>query len=172
MNLNGGQSLWRAGILGVINGLLVGGVASAAIRIYFDYENTEILKAALGEPMLTHFLRTFEPVNYIIIIVFCVSVFTASGLIVHHHLASRVRSVVSLWVCVCLGAVPVGAVFAFVAYSLESVLAGPDKMLRHLIYFSLGFGTLWLLFLAALVVINLIYGSVIRLASAQYSSIR
>lgn len=93
------SSMRRVGVLGGINGLVVGGVACACFRIYTEYRNRLLLLESLARPEsnAAHFVRTEPATTYLTLVLYFVILFVLSSLVAHRLLSPRLKSVVMLW---------------------------------------------------------------------------
>lgn len=160
--------MWRASVLGGINGLAVGGVACAWFRIYTEYRNRLLLVESFARPELNtaHLVRTEPATAYLTLVLYFVILFVLSSLVAHRLLSPRLKSIVMMWQGVAFVAA-VGVLLTSAGLYILGQAPSVDQK-----YLSPDFALFCAAFLLCLAVINLIYGGVIHLSLAQYSRLR
>lgn len=164
----GVSNQWRACVLGALNGLMIGVIASTIIRIYTDYEAINILREIPNDPMLAHFLRTVDPIWYGVITGLCIPLFALASFIIHSYFLQRLKSIAVLWQCIGLLGIAGGLLLLLAADFLEYLLSG-HGIVRYIIVLLIKFWWLCVVFLGSLAAINFIYGVIIQLSLVEYS---
>jgi hypothetical protein len=171
------RNWWRACILGAINGVLFGGTAEILREMYNDYQwrriTEESERLGLSPPLMGDSLHWWA------IPLWATVFFILTSLFVHKFWANRVKSPILLWQIIGVTGVTVWSIFwqtvvwldgppseqRAIARDVKSLLAGDsfyDLITSRSILQD------WLICLALVVVMNLIYGAVIQLSVSLY----
>ena len=157
MDLDSTPNLWRAALLGVINGLLAGWCASAALWLDLEARRREAQK-------LTDIVFEFaDPLPLSVLLALGGVAFTVASLAVHRALARRVRSVLLLWQCVGLAAVACGILAVLLVISVENIWSEYPTSYGEFV--SSSALRLYLAAFALVAALNLLFGSFIRLVT-------
>jgi hypothetical protein len=158
---------WLTFLLGTINGLIVGVIASLAIYFYNEYWNWRLLYGDLAGAFSAHFVQDVEPIMFIIVLCLFISAFSVASYIIHRFWFNRVKSIMWLWQYVGVAAVVVGTLIILFVELLEYSSSGITMFSYHN-FLSLKFARFCLLALGCLAVINYIYASVLRACAVEY----
>ena len=170
MNTDAVPKAWLTLSLGAINGLVAGVIASLTIYFYNEYSNWRLLYGDLAGEFSAHFVRDVEPFIFILILVLFIVSFSAASLIVHRLWFKKAKSVIWLWQYVGGAAVLIGTVIVLFLEMLDYSSSG-FTTIRYRNLVSHEFVRYSFLALAALSLVNYVYGSIVRACASGYGKI-
>jgi uncharacterized membrane protein YedE/YeeE len=120
MGVGTSPNLWRAALLGALDGLLVGGCARLALCLLLEHAQREWARqAGPGES-----INFAEPLPLPFLLVWGALSFAAASTLVHRLLARRNTSALLLWACVGVAGVLCGALGFALLITVEDLMAG------------------------------------------------
>jgi hypothetical protein len=148
-------NLWRAGILGAVNGLIVGPLAEIALVRYGEYKSRLAEEAALraGVPLITGITYSlynpyYRPLIFVLL-------FSVASYLVHRFF--NTQRVFLLWQLIGILAVTWFAIFDFLERRVWDISVLQTSVV------------IWLICLGVMFMINLVYGSILHLSASHYS---
>jgi len=163
MNTHKWLSHRRSFLLGAINGLFSCAILAIIERITIHYaelqEQIDMQSGPVG------YILQRQPFWNVTNCLWHVILFIAASLLLHRYLSSRIKSVLLLWVCVG-AAVITGWALTFLTVTILMEVSPLEKILKSMIYSSSQRSAFK--FVAIVMSINVIYGTVVQMATKHY----
>ena len=171
---------WRGGLLGALNGLIVGGLAEFIHGVYGDYRDrltaAEFERLGMSPPLMTDMLHWWSVPFTVAIALIIVA------LIVHRFFVTRLKSCLLIWEIIAFG----GVILAGILWQLISLTGPPNGPfsiggdIRRLqsgstvtdLIVSGSVLRSWLVLLILAMVVNLVYAALLRMSGTLYGSNR
>ena len=173
MSLNNLMKVWRTALLGAINGLFSSAVYLMVYRFdeyYAELQRSRWIAQAKADGLCTLTIGV-NPFWWVPASCWHIILFIVSSLFIHRYLAKRFRSVFLLWQFIGLMVMVGWGITVLIGTILDGYLVKGEvpleAILGGVIYYTL-YESSVIKFLALMMAINVIYGTVMQVAARHY----